>query len=344
MIGFCVYKGNEYQLVDILSVFSYGNRVPFCSFEIDSMIFFRDMGVLPARLWNGDSYEQVELTEFPAIIDSYYPLGVIEKQCPEKKDLIDIIRSKATVLTQRSLHKDELAVALMRSDLNRYAIPTYQITSYNDLTTYVKLFKTAIMKPSHGRQGGGVILLRYEQSGVIYVVGNHECTPFDEKKFLQYLNNTASVRNGNCLIQPYLNFRLPDDRAYDFRLLCHRGTTGTWENVASYARIGSNPVTSNLAQGGYIAQMHEVLQQVAGDKWKEVYSEIEMLGKTVPALIEKYRGNDAICIGIDIGVDRSTLHPYVMETNALPGTKFHLYQFAEKRVQYYKYLLSKEIR
>lgn len=67
-----------------------------------------------------------------------------------------------------------------------------------------------------------------------------------------------------------------------------------------------------------------------------------MLGQEVPLLVEKFIGEDAFCIGIDVGVDRDTVRPYVIETNALPGTKFHLYQFAEKRVQYYKYLLSKE--
>ena len=43
---------------------------------------------------------------------------------------------------------------------------------------------------------------------------------------------------------------------------------------------------------------------------------------------------------IDVGIDRGSLCPYVIEVNTFPGTRFHAWQLAEKRVQYFKYLLQ----
>ena len=41
-----------------------------------------------------------------------------------------------------------------------------------------------------------------------------------------------------------------------------------------------------------------------------------------------------------MGIDRGSLCPYVIEVNTFPGTRFHAWQLAEKRVQYFKYLLQ----
>lgn len=341
MIGFVVYKENEYQLADLLAIFSYAYRVPFCSFKVESVAGYLEKGTLSVRQWNGDRFEQVTLNEFPVIVDSYHPLSVIAKQCPEKAQLITEIRTRAKTLRQRSLHKDELAIAMMRSHLCQYAIPTFSPKTYEELSGYIKIFGNVILKPSHGREGVGVLKLCLADNGEIKVVNQNCYDDFTKKDFLRYLESDASVRGGVCILQPYLNFRLDDGRAFDFRLLCHRGLRGTWETVASYARIGSNSVTSNLAQGGCAGQTYDILKQIAGDKSKDLLQEVEMLGQEVPLLVEKFIGEDAFCIGIDVGVDRDTVRPYVIETNALPGTKFHLYQFAEKRVQYYKYLLRK---
>lgn len=343
MIGFVVYKENEYQLADLLATFSYAYHVPFCSFIVESIADYLEKGTLPVRQWNGDRFEQVTLNEFPVIVDSYHPLNVIAKQCPEKAQLITEIRARAKTLRQRSLHKDELAIAMMRSHLCQYAIPTFSPKTYEELSGYIKLFGNVILKPSHGREGIGVLKLCLADNGG-FKAANQNCNgDFAEDDFLHYIERNASVRGGVCLLQPFLNFRLDDGRAFDFRLLCHRGIRGTWETVASYARIGNNSVTSNLAQGGYIGQVYDILKQIAGEKWKNLFQEVEMLGQEVPLLVEKYVGEDAICIGIDVGIDRDTERPYVIETNAVPGTKFHLYQFAEKRVQYYKFLLSNKV-
>lgn len=123
----------------------------------ESIADYLEKGTLPVRQWNGDRFEQVALNEFPVIVDSYHPLNVIAKQCPEKAQLITEIRARAKTLRQRSLHKDELAIAMMRSHLCQYAIPTFSPKTYEELFGYIKLFGTAILKPSHGREGIGVL-------------------------------------------------------------------------------------------------------------------------------------------------------------------------------------------
>lgn len=146
---------------------------------------------------------------------------------------------------------------------------------------------------------------------------------------------------GEKLLQPFLDFHYDSDHVLDYHLLRQRGADGKWEEVATFGRIGSNTITSNFHTGGSMIEADMALRAIAPEKADALLKEIMKLEEKLPLLAEKYFGQSAFCIGFDIAVDRATLHPYVMESNLTPGLRFIQYQFADHRVNYYKYLLSK---
>lgn len=257
------------------------------------------------------------------------------------KERIDWLASHTNILQQASFHKDELMHAMILNGLGRYAIPSFPVKNYNDILREMRCIDPAIIKPVHGKQGLFVYKL-FKKDQTVFAEDQRGVQPFTEEFCENYFLNVANRFGGDVILQPFLDFRYDDGHVLDFRLLRQRGADGRWEEVATFGRIGSNAITSNFHTGGSMIEADMALRAIAPDKANTLLDEIMMLGEKLPLLAEKYFGEKAFCIGFDIAVDRETLQPYVMESNLTPGLRFIQYQYADHRVNYYKYLLSKE--
>lgn len=289
--------------------------------------------------WNGTSVESFP-SVLPQILDTQYNFFSHTLQ----HEFVEWVkRSVPCILSQRSVNKMRLPQIMLRSSLSQYMIPSWDIASYEQLLRHLAFVKDAVLKPNEGCKGICVKRLYKKDDGSYVLYAQDGETILSEKTFSDYLTEVQTNSLGKkLLLQPCLDFSLNADHAVDFRLLRHRGNTGEWEEVATYARIGATSFVSNVAQGGYIADAKEILYEIAGEKTDNLYEEMLYIGKELPRLIQQYRGNLAYCLGIDIAIDRKTMRPFVLEANSYPGTQFHACQLAEKRVNYYAYLQDSE--
>lgn len=240
-----------------------------------------------------------------------------------------------------ALSKINLARAILNSpELAQYGIPTFDLRSFDDFQNYAGILKCCIIKPSGGQKGFFVYQIGHDDSGLIFLKDGERIS-VTEAVWDDYRKNLREAQLGIPILQPRLNFRF-EGRSVDFRLLVQRGGTGEWEKVAIYARIGESDTVSNLAQGGFVADPMTVLASIAPGREEELYQELEYLCLAVPKLIQSKLEKPVACLGIDVGIDCDTLQPYVIEANAFPGTKYHTWDLAHKKVQYFKYLIDKQ--
>lgn len=339
MIGF-VQVGDSYSdVILLLSQFAYAKKVPFCHFKLDAIDSCMAGKPLLAKRWNGDGYETFE-TELPKYIDRITTVDGNTAHRLYGNERIDWLCSHAKILNQRSFFKDELMYAMIKNGLGQYAIPSFPVKNYGEICTELNCINPAIIKPVRGRQGRFVYKL-FKRDQMLYAEDRYGVQVFTESFCEKYYSDVDIRYGGTVLLQPFLDFRYDDNHVLDFRLLRQRGADGKWEEVATFGRIGSNAITSNFHTGGSMIEADMALRAIAPEKADELLAEIMMLGKKLPLLAEKYFGEDAFCIGFDIAVDRTSLQPYVMESNLTPGLRFIQYQYADHRVNYYKYLLSK---
>lgn len=210
---------------------------------------------------------------------------------------------------------------------------------YQELIQHVKIFRHCIVKPIGGRQGRFVSRIDYD-GNVTFIEnanGKEELTP---TRWDEYLADLKRFGFGLPLLQPRLDFSLDENHAVDFRLLVARGGSGSWEEVDIYARIGATKFVSNVSRGGYISDAESILAQIAENRADELLATLHSIAAKLPVLIQQHIDRPISCFGIDVGIDRSTLQPYVLEANIFPGAKYHSWQLAHKRVQYYQYLLK----
>lgn len=291
---------------------------------------------VPAVFWNGKELAAQEVS-IPAITDSLYPLtsaSVLDFMGREK---VKWLQEHTYVVDHEALSKYQLMQVLMCSPYAQYAIPTYAVASHAQALQLTQMFRKTILKPIGGRLGMGVRRLTWkdEQCFSESQTGSSELTA---SAWEHYCAELKEAELGTPILQPCLNFSFDADHAVDFRLLTSRSAGGDWETVDIYARIGATGLVSNLSQGGYIGDAADILEIIAGERGNELLQMLHSLARELPPILQQHCKNPIAAFGIDVGIDRDTLQPYVLEANTYPGKKFHFWQFAEKRVQYYKHL------
>ena len=303
----------------------------YCLFDLDIK-----NGTVPAKVWTGNDYKSVT-TEVPLFSECRFLPGKRMRECIGD-ELSEFLTEKTILIENHALPKAILSQVLLLSDLYRFAVPTYTVTNYDQAILHAHMFKSAILKPSCGRQGREVYKLT-EKNGVIYQTRDVE-TVFTRQDFFDYQARIAAMRFGEPIMQPFLNLTLDEEHSVDFRLLVSRGGTGDWELVASHSCIGAKNIVSNIAQGGYMGDTDETLQMISLERAASLKQDLLMISEELPKVIQSHCKKTICCLGIDVGIDRDSFQPYILEANTLPGTDFHLWNLAEKKVQYFRYLLD----
>lgn len=313
---------------------SYG--VPLCAYNI--MDLEPDRPTVPARVWENGKYQSIE-TEIPTFSDMVFGRLSFADE-PEFVRRNRWLQEHTTVVDNPGVLKSGVSALMMQSSLAPYAIPTYKPNSYEELMRLLSLLPRAIVKPVGGCMGIGVYHITRRGSTFV-MEGSKEQKELTPTQWEEYVALLKEKKFGAPILQPRLDFSFDEKHTVDFRLLVARGGSGDWETVDIYPRIGSNRVVSNVSQGGFIGDAMEVLAFLSREKAMELLADLKRIAAELPPLLQAQREKPIAVLGIDVGIDRESLQPFVLEANTKPGTKFHLWKLAEKKVQYYQYLLSR---
>lgn len=327
------------SLTAALLTLSHAYELRVCSFALSDV----DIAKLPlqtdAVYWDGHDFTRTT-AEIPAICEARFnPLSSRMASNPALFEKLELLKKNTVFTEYSSLGKTAISLLLLQTPLYDLTIPTYYLANYEEFKKYAEMLKKSILKPSAGRKGRHVCKIDFcGAPPTLYC--NGLTVRYSPDDWNAYCEDLDREQLGHPILQPRLDFCLDDAHAVDFRLLVCRGASGNWEKVAIYARIGSNNTVSNLSHGGYIADAEEILQIIAPDKSAQILRALEKYCITIPETIQQFQNTTVSCLGIDIGIDRTTQKPYILEANTMPGTKYHTWQLAEKKVQYYSYLIN----
>lgn len=332
MIGYLFDDTLNDILLDRLLVTAQDANVPFCAISIDSMKRMLT-GESAEVLLAGDGSISKGYSSLPSIVDCTFPADSKLAATMYGSDFLREVRKQTHICIQKTVVKARFPAFLFKVGLFKHAIPTLEINDFADLQKGMSMFPNAILKPSGGRMGAKV----YQLHGN-FVDIDGEGKPMTEEFCNRYLREIRLSNMGNGLLQPYMDFHTMDGRALEFKLLRHRDENGEWRDVGTYAMVGASSVVANISKGGSFEDVLTCLKDVAGTSAEMLYDSIMELGIEVAKGIEKIFGLNAYCLGIDIAIERGTLHPYVIEANTYPNSKRFTPTIAEKRLSYYKYL------
>ncbi|WP_159881605.1 YheC/YheD family endospore coat-associated protein [Paenibacillus puerhi] len=215
---------------------------------------------------------------------------------------------------------------------DRYLPPTERLRSTRRLIQWLEQYGEALLKPSGGSQGRGVLHLRQESRDpqTRYTVRGRDAHNTsiargfaDTTELLGWLRLLIGGRS--YLVQRYLRLHSRSGGAFDVRALVQKNGAGRWQLTGLGVRLGQDgSLTSNLHGGGRVEAAAPWLSREFGEKRAEaILAELTQLCIWVPEALEAGHGRLAE-VGLDFGIDTDS-RIWLLEANSKPGRSIFTY-------------------
>lgn len=236
----------------------------------------------------------------------------------------DLIENKVPYFNHRFLNKWEVHQILSASEhLTPYLPKSQLLESKSTLENMLKDTKDLFIKPINGSQGKRIFRVMEKEDGSYLL----DFTTFsgEIKKeydtFQQlYLALYPRLKREGFMLQETIELQNYKNHTLDFRILCHKKDVYQWKVSSAVARIsGENQFVANLARGGNLLPIKDVLFELYGDKeglhLRKMLAELSL---EIVNIIYLHAGGEFAEFGIDLAFDQDG-HPWIIEVNTKPS-------------------------
>jgi len=277
-------------------------------------------------------------TKLPKFIDAtpYLFSGANAKKY--QKEIRYLKKSTRLSINRRHLiQKDELQRMLTKhKELKELAIETEEVTTFEKLISFLDKHNSIILKPVLSYGGKNVAIIQKDDKDYTYIEEENKKITF--KELSELYDEKYSKRA--YVIQEYVVSRSLFDDPIDCRVHLEKNGNNEWEVARSFVRIGlGEKVVSNISQGGGISRVDPFLKANFRENWKVIKKKIEHYSRVIPAELEKYKNEDFMVMGLDLGL---TIEGNVklFEINTFPIVSPQRAEIARLRAGYYKFVLK----
>lgn len=308
--------------------------VALCYAKGADVVFFtkndvdKENGVINAGVWTKDGIAE-ELVCIPHWVECGIRIGARP-----------FFRERCRVVDDFVLDKKDVADALTDSPYASMVIPTMHTHKAGNILSFARMWREIIVKPLTGSRGEGIHCIRKISDGSFVFVD----TSGNEKK-LSHKDSLAEIErlynNFTVIVQPRMNFTNKDGQIMDFRINVQKNGEGKWQTIFVISRTSRGSIISNFSAGGYAALLETTLVNDYGDNAEKVKTSLEFVAEEIPRFIEERSACNMLSLGIDVGVDRDSLQPYIIEVNYVPKITFpDKSLYLKTRAEYYTYLTN----
>ncbi|MGD6965447.1 YheC/YheD family protein [Rossellomorea vietnamensis] len=241
-----------------------------------------------------------------------------------------IIRLEAQdifVFNTSYLTKDSVNELLSGEDYILEYLPHTETFTLSSLRRLLGKHNDLFIKHIAGSQGKKLLRLSYLENDyrLIQNIGGETL----QKSFSSFEETAEELSklkvSSHFIIQETIELLKSEDRALDFRFLCHLMDHREWKLVSSVARIsGEGQFVSNLAQGGELAKPMKVLSTIfSRSEAVRIYRLMEELALAVCSRLAENSTLTLGELGVDLGVDKSG-KPWVIEVNSKPSKQTYV--------------------
>lgn len=231
-------------------------------------------------------------------------------------------RNDITFLGNGLPNKWAIYEALSKSDLSPYIPKTILAESGKTVTTQLKKWSSAILKPVFGSGGAGIY--KIEKSGTQFEIfadygGRLVTKTFNSASEAEdWLNPIFSKKE--YMLQPYLELSDSQNSPFDIRVLLQKNNQDQWVLLGKGIRRGhKDGILSNLTAGGEIMPFDDYINGLDSYRKSFILHELEEILSMLPGILESSFPR-LFELGVDIGVSKDHAL-WVLDTNSKPGRK-----------------------
>ena len=205
-------------------------------------------------------------------------------------------------------------------DITAHMLRSAKYTLAN-LKEFCDKYPVIFIKPIHGSLGRGIIKLTHEEEGWHSMIRlklarkeqqfSHDC----EEVYDHFAERTAKT---NHLLQEGVHLLEINNRPLDIRVLMQKNENGDWKGTKTYLRLAAKgEFVSNLSTGGEAFAIRWLKDVMSSSAYQRMRSQVKLLTKKLPDLIEQKSKRTLGEMGLDFGVDK-TGQVYILEVNSKP--------------------------
>ncbi|MDX8045908.1 YheC/YheD family protein [Gracilibacillus sp. S3-1-1] len=259
--------------------------------------------------------------------------------CFRHKEVTNYLRQMSTLSNDLIGTKTKQYRLIKSSDMFKDIVIPYITTNQpENIMNFLAKHSTIILKPSRGMKGENIYKVTKLENGEFLCVYQTEEKRITYDEFYQFLYSLISKKKYIC--QKYIETIDENGKPFDVRIRLEKNVDGEWETVVNLVRIaGKQKVVSNVAQGGYVAELSSFLQVNYPDNLEKINKKIIQIGENLPLHIEETTGKNLSSLGIDVGIDPHG-SIYLFEINTSPGTEFAIGEIALIKSGYFHHKMK----
>ncbi|WP_226670089.1 YheC/YheD family protein [Metabacillus litoralis] len=236
----------------------------------------------------------------------------------------DFIENKIPYFNDRFLNKWEVHQILSASEhLIPYLPDSQLLESKATLEQMLHEKKDVFIKPINGSQGKRIfrVIEKDDQSYLLdFTTFSGEINKQYESFYQLFSSLYPRLKREGFLVQETINLKKYEHNTLDFRFLCHKKDQQNWKVSSSVARVsGDNQFVANLARGGSIFQIKDLLNKLYGEKDSlQLRKLLAELSLEIVEVICIQAGGEFGEFGIDLALDEEG-KPWIIEVNTKPS-------------------------
>ncbi|HET7615468.1 MAG TPA: YheC/YheD family protein, partial [Bacillales bacterium] len=273
-------------------------------------------------MWHHNQWDRLELPA-PDVLHNRIGQRKLENLQATRSFFSNLEARGIPYFNAKFLDKWEVhAILSKHPELEPYLPETVLYERKESLKKMFAQHQSLFLKPAAGSQGKQIFRIQRRENVVTmdHTTSNNEGTrefgSFDDLYFTlkeRLQRQPYIIQQGLCLMDYH-------SRPLDFRLLCNKGSNGTWKLTSGIARVsGEEQFVSNLARGGSTYSVYDVLQETFYEKHaKQIRRLLKELALEIAALVSFHTNDGYGDLGIDLALDQQG-KPWILEVNTKPS-------------------------
>ncbi len=260
---------------------------------------------------------------FPQVIYNRISSRKFEKSTETKEAIRRFKQEKIAFFNEHFLNKLEVYYALkVFEPLAKIMPKTTVYRNKYSLIFMLQQFPVIYLKPVAASLGRGIIRIT-KQNNDVYLLHSNSFQNTEEKIFnslqeLQvYVRNR--LKNKQYLIQEGIKIINFNNKPVDFRILVNKNGEGKWQISSMIARSSTvSTIVSNIARGGEIRQINEMLKLFEIEKIKKMKQLLRSTALTIAETLDNSVIGHFAEFGIDLALDENK-KIWLLEVNTKPS-------------------------
>lgn len=243
--------------------------------------------------WINGSWEKI-LTPFPMAIRNF-------ERYNEKDKILDIVPYSLGYIIKK---EDQLEYLLRNPNTSKYIPKTLHVNEKTPIIDKIKSWKYALLKPSFGRLGQGIIFIKYENNNFT-INEDGQSSTLSINEFKEYLKPFITQETRSYMLQQFAAGTNKDGRYFNVRVIVTKSSDGNWHVSPKMMSLlaKENSIIANRDVGSKNIDLDSLIKHKFNQNKEKIYHELFKAAILISEELDDLSKKGAEELALDMAID-----------------------------------------